>query len=279
MRIATSEGAKMVEQPNWLPKGVDLEKPSAARCYDYYLGGAHNFAVDREFARQVQQIAPNVGELAQNNRAFLRRAVRYCVDNGIDQFLDLGSGIPTVGNVHEIAQRVNPSAKVVYVDNEPVAVAHSQTMLADNPNAAMVHADMLDVDTVFAAPQTRELLDLTKPVAVMMVAVMHFVGDDKQPQEVVRRYTERLAPGSYLGFSHVTGDHYRDELESAVSLYANSTNPLTLRSRGEVEGLLSDLDLIDPGVVYVPLWQPESPEDVWEDPSRSWIYAAVGRLP
>ncbi|QGK72155.1 hypothetical protein GIY23_08890 [Allosaccharopolyspora coralli] len=269
----------MVEQPNWLPKGVDLEKPSAARCYDYYLGGAHNFAVDREFARQVQQIAPNVGELAQNNRAFLRRAVRYCVDNGIDQFLDLGSGIPTVGNVHEIAQRVNPSAKVVYVDNEPVAVAHSQTMLADNPNAAMVHADMLDVDTVFAAPQTRELLDLTKPVAVMMVAVMHFVGDDKQPQEVVRRYTERLAPGSYLGFSHVTGDHYRDELESAVSLYANSTNPLTLRSRGEVEGLLSDLDLIDPGVVYVPLWQPESPEDVWEDPSRSWIYAAVGRLP
>ena len=267
----------MQERPDWITGDVDLESPSAARCYDFYLGGAHNFAADRELGRKVLEVVPNVKEVAQNNRAFLRRAVRHCIEQGITQFLDIGSGIPTAGNVHEIAQQADPQARVLYVDNEPVAVAHSRTILDGNDNAKVVQADLEDVDGVLGSPEAAELLDFDKPVAVMMVALLHFVPESSDPDTVIRRYYDVLAPGSYLGFSHVTGDHYPEGVEALVNLYKNSTNPVTLRDRARVAELLSDFELVEPGVVYVPEWHPDSDEDVPAEPEKSIVYGAVGR--
>ncbi|ASU79443.1 hypothetical protein CDG81_15440 [Actinopolyspora erythraea] len=262
--------------PSRLPSDVDLEKASAARCYDYYLGGSHNFEVDRELARKVESRVPHVKPLAQDNRAFLRRAVRYCLRRGIRQFLDIGSGIPTVGNVHEIAQGLDPEARVLYVDNEPVAVAHSRTILADNDRADVVQADLADSDGILGSEQAARLLDPERPIAVMMVALFHFVPDSARPAEILRSYHEWMAPGSFLGFSHVTSDHYPELLQSIIDLYADSSNPVTSRSHDEIRELLTDFELVDPGLVYVPEWRPDTEEDRWQDPARSLVYGAVG---
>ncbi len=266
----------MDQQHNALSKDVDMETASAARCYDYYLGGAHNFAVDRELAQKAEAQVPFVRALAQDNRAFLRRAVRYCLGRGIRQFLDLGSGIPTVGNVHEIAQDVDPEARVVYVDNEPVAVAHSRTILDGNDNADVVQAGVEDVDYVLDSPEVKRLLNFDEPVAVMMVALFHFVPESMRPAEIVRHYHDRMAPGSYLGFSHLTDDDYPDYMRTAIDLYKDSSNPLAPRSLDRVTELMKDFEHVDPGVVYVPEWHPETEEDRWEDPSRSLLYGVVG---
>ncbi|PRW65127.1 SAM-dependent methyltransferase [Actinopolyspora mortivallis] len=262
--------------PNRLPADVDLEKASAARCYDYYLGGSHNFEVDRELARKVESRVPHVKPLAQNNRAFLRRAVRYCLDRGIRQFLDLGSGIPTVGNVHEIAQERAPEARVLYVDNEPVAVAHSRTILEGNDRADALQADFDSVEEILASEQAGRLLDLSEPIAVMMVALVHFVPDSAGPRETIRAYHERMPSGSYLGFSHVTHEGYPEFTQSIIDLYADSSNPVVSRTHAEVAELLSDFELVEPGLVYVPEWRPDTEEDRWEDPARSLVYGAVG---
>ncbi len=266
----------MHDRPSWVSQDVDLDKASAARCYDYYLGGAHNFAVDRELAHKVEAVAPNVRQLARNNRAFLRRAVRHCVDQGVRQFLDLGSGIPTVGNVHEIAHAVDPGIRVVYVDYEPVAVAHSRTILEGNDRADVVRADVADVDAVLGSPEVRRLLDLDEPVAVMMVALFHFIPDSWHPSKIVRRYFDRMAPGSRLGFSHATAEHCPALLDDVMRLYADSSNPLVSRTRAEVATLLEDFELVDPGIVHVPEWRPDSPEDRWRNPEQAVVYGAVG---
>lgn len=268
----------MQQQPHGLPAGVDLEKPSPARCYDFYLGGAHNFEVDRNLARQVVDAVPRVRDIARDNRAFLRRAVTYCLANGITQFLDLGSGIPTAGNVHEIVHASNPDARVVYVDSDSVAVAHSETMLAETPNATAIQADMLDVPAVLEHPETQRLLDFSQPVAVMMVAVFHFVPDEERPREVIGRYFRRLATGSLLVFSHGTAEDYPEDVREVVSLYENGSTPLTTRSRAEVAELVSDFEPVEPGIVHAPEWHPDDPADVAvEDPAKSLVYSVVGR--
>lgn len=263
-------------QTSWVPNDVDLTRPSAARCYDFYLGGAHNFAADRELGQKAIDKVPDIKDIAVANRAFLRRAVRYCLDQGITQFLDIGSGIPTSGNVHEIAQATNPEARVVYVDNEPVAVAHSQSILEGNDKATIVRADLEDVDAVLCQ-EALDVLDLDQPIAVMMVALFHFVPESAEPKRILRSYYERMAPGSYLALSHVTGDAYPEKIEELIGLYKASTNPLVGRSHSEVGELLTDFDIVDPGVVYVPEWHPESPEDVGSDPAQSIIYGTVGK--
>ncbi|NHD17490.1 MULTISPECIES: SAM-dependent methyltransferase [Actinopolyspora] len=265
-----------MSEPNRLPADVDLEKASAARCYDYYLGGSHNFEVDRELAHKVEAQVPQVKPLAQDNRAFLRRAVRYCLDRGIRQFLDIGSGIPTVGNVHEIVQEIDPEARVLYVDNEPVAVAHSRTILEGNDRAGVVQADLQDVDGILGSEEAGRLLDLEEPIAVMMIALLHFVPDSARPREIIRGYHERMAPGSFLGLSHVTPDDYPEYTRSLVELYAESSNPGTVRSHAEVAELLGDFELVEPGLVYVPEWCPDTEEDRWQDPASSLVYGAVG---
>ena len=266
-----------MEHPRWASEDLDIEHPSPARVYDYYLGGSHNFVVDRRMARQAIDLWPELPLIMQANRAFLRRSVRYLVSQGITQFLDIGSGIPTEGNVHEIAQAVSPHCRVVYVDLDPVAVAHSRAMLAKNPLAEIIQADLRDVAGIFNDPRAQELLDPDQPIGVLMVAMLHFVVDEADPASIVARYREMMAPGSYLVVSHATHEGRPDQAGPHTELYRRAGSPLTMRSRREVEALFAGFALVDPGVVFLPLWRPDSPADVDDHPERFTGFAAVGR--
>ncbi|MFI9384777.1 SAM-dependent methyltransferase [Kutzneria sp. NPDC052558] len=268
-----------MSEADWAPKNIDVETASAARLYDFFLGGSYNFEVDRELGRQVAAVAPAAFDLARLNRAFLRRAVRYLVEQGIDQFLDIGSGIPTAGNVHEIAQRANPDARVVYVDNEPVAVAHSELLLEGNPNAGVIEADLRDPDSILRHEKTRRLLDFRRPIGLLTVAVYHFIPDADDPRTLAATYRDALPSGSYLALSHGTEDSMGETIRQIMALYKNSQNPITTRTRSEMTALFEGFDLVEPGVVFAPQWRPDSPEDVGERPEESSVYAAVGRKP
>ena len=268
-----------MERPTWAPGEVDLDRPSAARVYDYYLGGYHNLAVDREFAEQAMRAMPELPLIMRTNRAFLRRSVRYLVSQGIRQFLDLGSGIPTVGNVHEIAQGAAPESRVVYVDKDPVAVAHSQVMLDGNDNASVLLADMRDVDSVLSSAAVNDLLNLSEPVGVLMFAVLHFVDDDEWAQQTVRGYMDAVPSGSYLVVSHGTHETVGERGKEVERLYTKTDNPFTPRNRDQVSRLAEGLELVEPGVVYLPSWHPDSPEEVEDHPERASTYAMVARKP
>ncbi|GAA4839801.1 SAM-dependent methyltransferase [Saccharopolyspora rosea] len=259
--------------------GVDRTRPNPARMYDYYLGGAHNFAVDRAAADEVLAVLPETRTFARHNRAFLQRAVRYLVtEAGITQFLDLGSGIPTVGNVHEIAQRLDPRCRVVYVDHEPVAVAQSQRMLADNDRAAIVRADLRDAGTVLAHPETTRLLDFSRPVGVLMISVFPFIPDSDDPAGIVAAYRDACVPGSHLALSHsLTPEYWPGEVEQAIDLYRNSTHPLHLRDPDQVAALFAGYRLVDPGLVFTSAWRPDVPVDAAQA-RDSRAVAAVGEL-
>jgi SAM-dependent methyltransferase len=260
------------EYVSWVPGDVDLSQPNAARVYDYILGGANNFEVDRVFAKQLLATLPDAQSLAQENRGFLRRSVGFLAEQGVRQFIDLGSGIPTVGNTHEVAQRIDPGARVVYVDNEPVAVAHSELILEDNKNAAILRADVRDVHAVLNDPVTRGLIDFDEPVGILMFAVLHFVPDREDPYRLVSRYRDATVPGSYLIVSHVTSDG-RPEFDDVIEQYRQSANPITERDRVEIERMFTGYDLVEPGVVFTRQWRPEI-ELEYSNPSP--IYAAVG---
>lgn len=244
----------------WVPEDVDLSTPNVARVYDYYLGGAHNFAIDREFAKKAIEVMPDVRALCWLNRLFLRRAVRYCVAQGVRQFLDIGSGIPTVGHTHEIAQAAAPDAKVVYVDSEAVAVAHSELILRDNPNATVVRADATKPDDILDAPATRAMLDFTQPIAIMMLALVHFIPDDAGPLALLARYREAVVPGSYLIMSEVTADRHPAEMDRFADLYRNGSTPLIPRSAAAFGALFAGWTFVDPGVGPLGRWHP-SPDD------------------
>lgn len=268
-----------MERPNWVSQDIDLERPSVARVYDYLLGGAHNFAVDRAVADHALEAMPSVRQVARTNRALLRRMVRHLLDLGVRQFLDLGSGIPAAGNVHEIAHRVDPDAKVVYVDVDPVAVAHGRTILADVPNAIALQADVREPKTVLESAGVRELLDFEQPVAVLMVAVLHFVPDSDDPRGIIADYLDPLVPGSYLGISHSgfeDGD-LDDAAIEATQRYSAQVTQVTYRNQAELRSLFGDLEVVDPGVVRMPHWNPESPDDVDETAERFPGFAALGR--
>lgn len=257
---------------------VDLRKPNAARMYDYFLGGSHHLEVDRTAAEQVKAANPQVATLAAQNRAFLGRAVRYFLDHGIRQFLDLGSGIPTVGNVHELVLAAEPRGRVAYVDNERIAVAYSRNVLADVPTATITHADLRDVDAVLNAATVTEVLDLSQPVALLAVAVLHFVPDADDPAAVLARYRAALAPGSYLALTHGTRDHLPpDKLAAAQvtsEVYRNTGTPAWSRTREEIASWLQGLDLVEPGIVAEREWRADP--DPTGPPGGCW--AAVARL-
>ena len=260
------------EYLSWVPSDVDLSKPNAARVYDYILGGANNFEVDREFAKRLVAMIPDAQAVAQENRGFLRRVVAFLAERGIRQFVDLGSGIPTVGNTHDVAQRIDPGARVVYVDNEPVAVAHSELILQDNENADILREDVRDVSAVLRHPVTRRLIDFDQPVAILMFAVLHFVPDAEDPYRLVARYRDATVPGSCLAISHGTADG-RPEMTDVVAQYRNTANPVTERNMDEVVRLFSGYELVPPGVVFTREWRPEI-ELEYSAPSP--IYGGVG---
>jgi SAM-dependent methyltransferase len=261
---------------NWVPERIDLTKPSAARAYDALLGGAHNFEADRAFARKAELVFPGLSEACKANRAFLWRTVKYLVDNGIRQFLDIGSGLPTVGNVHEVAQQAAPDCRVVYVDNEPVVVAHSELMLRYNDRAAIVQADLRSPETVLDDHRTRELLDFDEPIAVLMLALLHFVPDSDDPAALVARYRDAFAPGSYLVVSHATAGSRPEEMRALENLYRTSSNPAVARSTAWIKELFGDFDMVEPGAVFVPEWRPDA-EQRKVHPERDIFFGGVAR--
>lgn len=267
-----------MERPSWVPGGVDIDQPSVARVYDYYLGGSHNFQADRIFAAQVIAAVPDMPWVIQENRAFLRRAVRFIAESGIDQFVDLGSGIPTVGNVHEVLAAINPDATVAYVDHDPVAVAHSRAILDGNPRTAVIAADLRHPADVLAHPELRRLIELDRPVGVMLNAVLHFVPDDAQASEIVGEIAEHVARGSYIAISHASADQMHDEAEHTETLYNRSVAAMAMRSHAEVLKLFRGLPLVEPGLVQIPMWHPESPDDIGPQAERYPGYAGVARI-
>jgi hypothetical protein len=268
----------LVTDTDALPPGTDPDKASVARMYDALLGGEHNFAIDREAVAAVTAIDPQVRALARANRAFLGRAVRFLTEAGVRQFIDLGSGIPTQGNVHEVAQAASPEARVIYVDKDPVAVAHSTTLLCDNPRADIVDADIRRPADVLSSPQVRELIDFGHPVAVLMVAILHFVTPEENPAGIVAAFRDALPEGSWLALSHATNQDRPDTAAAVTQLYrSRATSPVTARSYDEIRGLFTGFDLTEPGLVHVPLWRPDEGEELPENPSEYWVYAGVGR--
>jgi SAM-dependent methyltransferase len=264
-------------EPSWVSDGIDLNLPTAARMYDYYLGGFHNFAADRVLAQKAIDEWPDLPLTMKANRAFLRRVVTDLVGLGVRQFLDIGSGIPTAGNVHEVAQALAPQARVVYVDIDPVAVAHSQAILTDNANAGVASGDLRRPAEILADPSVAGLLDMNQPVALLMFAVLHFVKEQEGPGELLATFRDALAPGSYLAISH--GTHEVREPESAstaTDLYQQTATPFTTRTRSQVQNLFDGFDLLDPGVVLVERWRPGPTQDV-EGAERYPVWAGVGR--
>lgn len=259
----------------WVGGEVDVETPNAARMYDYYLGGSHNFAEDRAAATRALNVTPTMIPGARANRAFLQRAVRFCLDAGVRQFLDLGSGIPTVGHVHEIAHAVDPSTRVAYVDNEPVAVAHTHRMLSNAATVTVTQADLQKPQEVLNATGVAGLLDFSQPVAVLAVAVLHFVPDAKDPAALLDAYSQAVPSGSFLAVSHIT-DHYDtpERVAEIDRLYSSTTNAARHRSYEDFTALLGDRELVAPGAVYATDWRPE-PGSVPADGARTAFWAAI----
>jgi O-methyltransferase involved in polyketide biosynthesis len=267
-----STGSAPVDDPDRGDDPIALDKPSAARIYDYYLGGFHNFAADREAAARALAVRPDGALIAQANRAFLHRSVRYLVDNGIRQFIDLGSGIPTAGNVHEVASE----AKVVYVDIDPVAVAYSQTILAGDDRAAIVQADLRRPDKVLKSPITRGLLDFDQPIGLLMVAVLHFVADAANPAGLVAAYRDAVPTGSALAIAHGTPDERPEEAAQVTAVYKDTASPATFRTKAQIEAVLAGWDIVEPGLTWLVEWHPDWPDDLDDDPSWCANYGAVG---
>jgi hypothetical protein len=266
--------------PDWAPEGADPTQASAARIYDYYLGGAHNFAVDRELADQAIAAHPEVRTVAIANRAFLQRSVRYLLGRGVRQFIDIGAGIPTGGNVHEIAQETDPGARVLYVDHDPVAVAHAELILQDDPNTRVLQADLRRPDEILDAVKLGGLLDLSRPIAVLLVAVLHFVPESDRPDLAIAALRDLLPAGSYLVICQVTPERLPDpESNKVTELYRSTATPVVFRTRERIRELFAGWDLVEPGVVWVPEWHPDWPEETWADPADSHLAAGVGVKP
>ncbi|NUS10905.1 MAG: hypothetical protein HOY69_05785 [Streptomyces sp.] len=267
----------MTDRPSWAPPGIDINVPSVSRVYDYFLGGSHNFEVDREAARNALKAIPAIPKVGQANRAVMRRAVRYAVGRGIDQFLDIGSGIPTFGNVHEVVHALNPEANVLYVDNDPVAVAHSKAVLEGDKHATIAAADLRDPASVLEHAETARMLDLGRPVALMLVAVLHFLSEADKPYDVVATLRDALAPGSLLVVTHVAPQEaFTADQRRVQDVYQRTSTPVVLRDSDEVERFFTGFELLDPGVVPVQEWRPDTPPAEDDDPALRALLAGVG---
>lgn len=268
----------MAEEASWVPPGTDTTKASIARVYDWWLGGEHNFRVDQDAARAMIAVEPKARAIAREYRAFLIRTVRYLAgEAGIRQFLDIGSGIPTAQNVHQVAQETAPGSRVVYVDNDDVAVAHSRLLLEGNPNAAVILADLRDPRAILDHQETRRLIDFSEPVALLLAAVLHFIPDSDEPEQILATLTGPLVPGSYLAVSHACRDAIPDMATSYEAAYSSRVAARSsFRTREQVSRFFDGFTLIDPGLVWLPEWRPDSPGDVPADPSAVWGVAGVG---
>jgi hypothetical protein len=279
----------MGTDPEFAPKDIDLDRPNAARVYDWLLGGTANWAIDREFGDAAVRAVPIGKTIARVNRDFLGRAVRYAVRNGVTQFLDLGSGVPTVNNVHEVADSLAPDSRCVYVDNEPVAVAHSEILLDEfgDPNRhAVIRADLRDTAAVWRRAWETGVLDPDEPICLLMVAVLHFVTSQEEAQAATGRYRELLPHGSYLAMSHASNEGVsppeRAQIEAVLEQYQRSSTPFCFRTRSEFAALFGDFDLVEPGVCWLPEWRLEEAESeataqLVGNPSAACVLGAMAR--
>jgi O-methyltransferase involved in polyketide biosynthesis len=262
------------------PGGIDTSVASPARMYNYYLGGKDNFASDRRAAEEIYTQIPDLPEVARDNRAFLRRAVRTLVDAGVRQFIDIGTGLPTEGGVHEIAQRIDPASRIVYVDNDPIVLAHARALLTSSPEGATAYiaADLREPDTIFGHPDVRDLIDLDQPVGLLLVAVLHFITDEEDPHGLLSRYRSSLAPGSHIALAHATKDDRPAEaVQKMTDVYRRASAPFNFRTREQILSFFDGLDLLEPGLVHCPDWRREPGTS--SSPSGGWNFAGVGVLP
>ncbi|WP_377269447.1 SAM-dependent methyltransferase [Peterkaempfera sp. SMS 1(5)a] len=243
-----------------LPVGIDVAVPSVARMYDYYLGGKDNYAVDREASDELLKVVPSTKELALNNRRFLQRVVRLLAEEyGIRQFIDHGSGLPTQDNVHQVAQRVDPASRVVYIDNDPIVLAHGRALLEENDGTAVIQADMRETDAILSHPEVKRLIDFDQPVAALFVSVMHCIPDADDPAALVRRVAERLVPGSYLVVCQlVSEDKATRDFVTRFMDESTHGNWGRVRQAHEVERFFDGLEILEPGLVEVSTWRPDS---------------------
>jgi len=248
----------MTEQ-NRAAGGIDTTVPNVARIYDYLLGGKDNFAADRAAATQLIEAIPDVAAIARDNRSFVGRVVRYVATRGgIRQFLDLGSGLPTQANVHELAQGVAPGARVVYVDNDPVVASHGRALLASDGQVGMVLGDLRDPAGILRHPDVLALLDLAQPVAVLCTSTLHFIADEAEPHAIIAGYRDRMAPGSYLAISHGTREKDESaERDAAADAYRRASSRLCLRTLPEVLRFFDGFELVEPGLTWITEWRPE----------------------
>ncbi|GAA0315138.1 SAM-dependent methyltransferase [Actinoallomurus spadix] len=256
------------------PPGIDVRTPSPARIYDVFLGGKDNYAADRAAAQIAIEAGPDIPRAARENRAFLGRAVRFAVESGIRQFIDLGTGLPTQGNVHEVAQSLDAGARVVYVDNDPIVLAHARALLPPSRTTTVIQADFRDPAAILSHPKTRSLIDFDQPVAVLMLAVLHFAADD-EIRATIATFRDAMPPGSLLIVSHSTTEGHPETGDQATGAWKNATARLQSRTQKEIEALFDGFDLLDPGVVWVPQWRP----DPGADEGTRWMYAGVARRP
>lgn len=262
--------------------GFDPRTPNEARVIDYLLGGKDNFAADREAAERAVELAPELPMLALEGRKFLGRAVRFLACAGVRQFIDIGCGLPTQGNVHEVAQAAAPTARVVYVDIDPVVVTHARALLADRVRTTVIQADMRDPDQIFHSPELNRLIDLSRPVAVLLVSVLTAIPEDELALEIVDRIREAIVPGSWMAIAHAISDTRPETTKRLAALFQDeqiirgSRRRLNLRTRAEIEPYFQGLDLADPGIVRVPEWRPNLGEPSI-DPATVWAIAGVGQ--
>jgi S-adenosyl methyltransferase len=253
--------------------------------YDYFLGGTNNFEADRQLGDRLRALVPEIGDSAWANRSFHQRAARWIAERGIRQFIDIGAGLPTQGNTHDLVRQVTPGARVVYVDNDPMVLAHGTALLGEPENTKIIMADLRDPEAVLNHPDLRELIDFDEPIGLLMTGVMYFVADASDPWGVVARYLAAIAPGSYLALSHLTADSKPVRaVEESVDVYARGTESINFRSKAEVERFFEGLELVEPYqgagpvVTHVGLWGAEDPVLADTDDSR-WLYCGVARRP
>ncbi len=264
----------------WVPPDIDTSVAHPARVYDYWLGGKDNFAADRALGDAIKAAVPTIEVMARANRTFLGRAVRYlAAEAGIRQFLDIGTGIPTAGNTHEVAQEAAPDARVLYVDNDPIVLAHARALMTSHPagTTAFIEADLREPQKILADPALAATLDLGQPVALMLVAVLMYFRDEDDPQGIVATLVDALPSGSYLTVTHPTADFNEEAMAGAVAAAEHGGITLVPRSRAETESFFTGLELVEPGVVPVLAWRPDAGSQV--DPLSAYYYAGVGRKP
>ncbi|MGQ4514548.1 SAM-dependent methyltransferase [Streptomyces sp. DW26H14] len=254
---------------------IDTSRPHPARVYDYLLGGKNNYELDRAAGEQLIAVAPEARIGVRANREFLRRAVEYVVGGGIRQILDIGSGLPTSPNVHEIARQTAPGVRIAYVDNDPIVNTYADVLLGPSAETSVVLGDLRDPAALLDHPDVRRVIDFGEPVALLLVAVVHFLAPADEPGRIVATLRDALPPGSFLVLSHATGDFAARDAAQAV--YDQATAGLNLRSRAEVEAFFGDFALVEPGLAQAPFWRPDGPPP--EGSEQIGFYAGVARKP